>query len=80
MKKLSVLALLLLLMPFAADAAVRKTARTSARAAAKIDYNCSDFTTQTQAQNFFIQNGGPARDPYRLDGDKDGIACEDLKK
>ena len=72
--------LLFVLMPVIADAAVRKTARTSARTAAKIDYNCSDFATQTQAQAFFIQNGGPARDPYRLDGDKDGVACEDLRK
>lgn len=73
------LLVLLVLTPAVADAAVRKAARTSARTTAKVDYNCSDFATQQQAQEFFVKNGGPSHDPYRLDGDKDGIACEDLK-
>nr|WP_322822036.1 MBL fold metallo-hydrolase [Chloroflexus sp.] len=42
------------------------------------DRNCSDFATQAEAQAFFLANGGPARDPHRLDGDDDGIACESL--
>lgn len=42
-----------------------------------IDFNCSDFTTQQQAQNIFKKN---EKDIYRLDGDKDGIACEGLPK
>jgi endonuclease YncB( thermonuclease family) len=40
------------------------------------DKNCSDFDTQAQAQNFFLNNGGPSSDPHGLDGDGDGIACE----
>lgn len=42
------------------------------------DRDCSDFSTQKQAQEFFIKHGGPHRDPHRLDGDGDGIACETL--
>ncbi|BDG59281.1 thermonuclease family protein [Caldinitratiruptor microaerophilus] len=42
------------------------------------DRDCSDFRTQAEAQAFFEANGGPARDPHRLDGDHDGIACESL--
>ena len=42
------------------------------------DRDCSDFATQAEAQAFFLANGGPARDPHRLDGDNDGIACERL--
>ncbi len=40
------------------------------------DYNCSDFSTQAEAQRFF-EAEGPG-DPHRLDGDNDGIACESL--
>ena len=29
-----------------------------------------------EAQRFFLENGGPASDPHRLDLDNDGIACE----
>jgi len=42
------------------------------------DCNCSDFTTQREAQDFFIAAGGPHSDPHRLDGDSDGFACESL--
>jgi hypothetical protein len=42
------------------------------------DYDCKDFKTQKQAQKFFKKHGGPKRDPYRLDADHDGIACEAL--
>lgn len=42
------------------------------------DRDCADFTCQGEAQAFFIANGGPALDPHGLDGDGDGIACEDL--
>jgi len=44
------------------------------------DYNCDDFSTQPEAQNFFTKVGGKGNDLYRLDGDKDGIACESLPK
>lgn len=42
------------------------------------DRNCSAFATQAEAQAFFIAAGGPNKDPHRLDGDGDDIACEDL--
>ena len=37
------------------------------------DYDCSDFSTQAQAQKFLL-----AGDPHRLDSDGDGVACESL--
>lgn len=40
---------------------------------AQTDYDCSDFSTQEEAQGFL--SGG---DPYGLDSDGDGIACEEL--
>jgi hypothetical protein len=42
------------------------------------DYNCDDFSTQPEAQNFFLKVGGVDNDLNRLDGDKDGEACESL--
>lgn len=42
------------------------------------DRDCGHFDTHAEAQAFFIAAGGPARDPHRLDGDDDGIACESL--
>ncbi len=44
------------------------------------DYNCDDFKTQPEAQAFFVKVGGTGNDLYRLDGDKDGTACESLPK
>jgi endonuclease YncB( thermonuclease family) len=41
-----------------------------------VDYDCSDFSSQAAAQEFFIANGGPTSDPHYLDADGDGIACE----
>jgi hypothetical protein len=43
------------------------------------DKDCADFRTWRQAQNFYKKHGGPKRDPHRLDADRDGIACEDLR-
>lgn len=37
------------------------------------DYDCADFASQAEAQENLL-----ADDPYGLDGDNDGIACEDL--
>jgi micrococcal nuclease len=37
------------------------------------DYDCSDFTTRSQAQRQLLPG-----DPYGLDADGDGVACEDL--
>ncbi|MBP7774809.1 excalibur calcium-binding domain-containing protein [Candidatus Woesebacteria bacterium] len=42
------------------------------------DYNCADFSTQPEAQSFFIKVGGVGNDVNRLDGNKDGDACESL--
>ncbi|HMI80250.1 MAG TPA: excalibur calcium-binding domain-containing protein [Solirubrobacterales bacterium] len=42
-------------------------------AAAATDYDCADFANQAEAQEYLLPG-----DPYRLDGDGDGIACEDL--
>src|SRR5215211_5792029 len=36
-------------------------------------YDCADFATQAEAQGFLL-----AGDPYGLDADNDGIACEEL--
>lgn len=41
------------------------------------DCNCADFDTQNAAQAVLEAFEG---DPFRLDGDKDGIACESLPK
>lgn len=60
-----------------APASTQAAAPASATAAsARLDANCSDFSTQAAAQNFYIKNGGPQRDPHGLDADGDGVACE----
>jgi hypothetical protein len=43
------------------------------------DKDCADFKSWRQAQNFYKKHGGPKKDPHRLDADRDGIACEDLR-
>ncbi len=44
------------------------------------EYNCDDFGTQPESQTFFTNAGGLSQDTNRLDGDKDGEACESLPK
>lgn len=44
-----------------------------APASASADYDCADFATQEEAQEYLLPG-----DPYGLDGDNDGVACEDL--
>lgn len=44
------------------------------------EYNCDDFATQPESQAFFQKVGGTGNDVNRLDGDKDGEACESLPK
>jgi len=39
------------------------------------DYDCADFDTQQEAQEFFEAEGGQW---HGLDGDNDGVACETL--
>jgi len=42
------------------------------------DRDCSDFSTQEEAQKFFEDEGGPDSDYHNLDRDGDGVACESL--
>lgn len=42
------------------------------------EYNCDDFATQPEAQRFFENAGGIEGDVNRLDGNKDGVACQAL--
>lgn len=42
------------------------------------DKDCKDFTTQSEAQAFFMAQGGPTSDPHNLDRDSDGRVCESL--
>jgi micrococcal nuclease len=42
----------------------------------KRDYDCKDFKTQAEAQKIF--NAYPD-DPFKLDSNRDGIACESLR-
>lgn len=44
------------------------------------EYNCSDFSTQAEAQIFYDKAGGVSSDVNRLDGNKDGVPCESLPK
>jgi hypothetical protein len=44
------------------------------------EYNCDDFSNREEAQAFFKNVGGAKNDLNRLDGDKDGEACESLPK
>jgi hypothetical protein len=44
------------------------------------EYNCSDFSTQGEAQKFYDNAGGVQHDTNRLDGNKDGVACQALPK
>jgi hypothetical protein len=41
-------------------------------------YNCDDFATQPEAQTFYKNAGGVDGDVNRLDGNKDGVACQAL--
>lgn len=43
------------------------------------DYDCGDFSSQREAQDFFEAEGGPYDDFHNLDRDGDGVACESLK-
>lgn len=46
-----------------------------------VDRNCRDFTTQEEAQAFFLGAQTEARrDPHRLDYNRNGVACDRLKK
>ncbi len=49
----------------------------AAATAHRLDKDCDNFKTQKEAQIFYIKHGGPRYDPDDLDGDDDGVACED---
>jgi hypothetical protein len=40
------------------------------------DKDCTGFSTQAEAQMFFEEHGGPEQDPYGLDANGNGTACE----
>ena len=50
----------------------------TAPAAQAADKDCGDFKTQKGTQDFFLNAGGPQKDPHGLDADGDGVACESL--
>lgn len=60
------------LMLLAAGVAVAMLGQSPTRALA-VDYDCSDFNNQAEAEEYLLPG-----DPYRLDADHDGVACEDL--
>lgn len=60
------------LVAIAALAALAASAQSPAPAAAR-DYDCADFANQAEAEEYLLPG-----DPYRLDADDDGVACEDL--
>jgi len=43
------------------------------------DKDCADFSSQSEAQEFFEEQGGPDEDFHNLDRDGDGVVCESLK-
>jgi hypothetical protein len=53
--------------------AVGFVAHTSSASAHRRDYDCADFANQAEAEEYLLPG-----DPYNLDADSDGIACEDL--
>ncbi|HYI61047.1 MAG TPA: excalibur calcium-binding domain-containing protein [Acidimicrobiales bacterium] len=65
--KRSVLALAALLAAF--------TLLSASPAGAQTDLNCEDFATQEEAQ---AELDSDPSDPHGLDGDNDGVACQDL--
>lgn len=66
-----VLAAAVMAPPSAAQASGGPVARAS-------DLDCSDFSSQGEAQDYFLRIGGPGSDPDRLDADGDGSACDSL--
>ena len=59
-----------------AGASSSSSVRSLAYDPAGVDRNCSDFSSQADAQAFY-EAAGPG-DPHRLDGNSDGVACESL--
>ena len=53
--------------------AVGFAAQAPSASAHRRDYDCADFANQAEAEEYLLPG-----DPYNLDADSDGIACEDL--
>jgi Excalibur calcium-binding domain len=53
--------------------AIGFVAQTPQASAHRRDYDCADFANQAEAEEYLLPG-----DPYNLDADGDGIACEDL--
>ena len=43
------------------------------------DRDCRNFDSRAHAERFYVENGGPERDPHGLDRDRDGLPCEHLR-
>jgi hypothetical protein len=41
-------------------------------------YDCADFSTYSKAKSVYDECGGVKNDVHHLDGDGDGIPCEEL--
>jgi endonuclease YncB( thermonuclease family) len=66
------------LLGLVAALALAGTAAAWPPATTAADRDWSVFENQAQAQRYFIERGGPRRDPDRLDADGDGVACASL--
>lgn len=64
---------MIFLLSVAVLGAVATLAVGAAPEARALDYDCADFGSQAEAQEYLLPG-----DPYNLDGDSDGKACEDL--
>jgi hypothetical protein len=60
-------------LAFVTVIAVGFAAKTPQASAHRRDYDCADFANQAEAEEYLL-----TADPYNLDADGDGIACEDL--
>src|SRR4051794_28385075 len=71
-----------ILLPLGVAAVIWSTATAAAAPTATTsDKNCSDFSTQQQAQQYFDSHGGSrSNNVDGLDRDHDGVACETLPK
>src|ERR1700733_6644675 len=62
-----------LVLVFVTVIVVGFAAHTPGASAHRRDYDCEDFANQAEAEEYLLPG-----DPYNLDADNDGIACEDL--
>jgi hypothetical protein len=61
--------------PSSSPAGLVKVSATSSPTLA--DKSCTDFTSPAQAQDFYIESGGPDEDLHGLDPDRNGNACDE---